>query len=92
MQKDTAETIALQGLAYIAENESELTAFLEATGVDIKTLRANASSPHILAGVIDFLMMDDKRLLAFCEEAGLPPETPGEARQALPGGDQPHWT
>ncbi|MGK2739490.1 DUF3572 domain-containing protein [Tepidicaulis sp. LMO-SS28] len=92
MQSETAETIALQGLAYIAENESELLAFLDVTGVDIATLRANAASPHILAGVMDFLMMDDQRLLAFCEVAGVPPETPGQARQALPGGAPVHWT
>jgi len=42
--------------------------------------------------VLDFVMMDDAWVMAFCTGAGLAPEVPMQARAALPGGTQVNWT
>jgi hypothetical protein len=37
-------------------------------------------------------MSDEALLLECCSALDLPPETPEQARSALPGGAQVHWT
>jgi len=37
-------------------------------------------------------MMDDAWVMGFCDAVGLPYEAPMQARAALPGGEQVHWT
>jgi hypothetical protein len=92
MTRDEAETVALQALGWLAGSEELLPVFLGATGAGEADLRQRAADPDFLASVLDFLAMDDAWIGAFCTEAQLPPEAPMRARQALPGGDLPHWT
>ncbi|MEM1065059.1 MAG: DUF3572 domain-containing protein [Pseudomonadota bacterium] len=89
---DDAETIALQALAWIAEDEDLLPAFLAISGAEAGALREAAGDPGFLGAVLDFVLAEDPRVLAFCEMHGLPPEDPAEARAMLPGGDLMHWT
>ncbi|MEO0693940.1 MAG: DUF3572 family protein, partial [Pseudomonadota bacterium] len=42
--------------------------------------------------VLDFLMMDDAWVMAACDSMGAAYETPMQARMALPGGADRHWT
>lgn len=92
LQRDLAETLALQALGWLASNEELLPVFMGSTGVSEADLRARASDPEFLGAVLDFLTMDDAWLLAFSEAAGVPPTDPVAARAALPGGNLPHWT
>jgi len=92
MQQDSAETIALQALGWLAANEGLLPVFLGATGASEADLRARATEPEFLGSVLDFLMMDDAWVVAFCEGQGLPFDRPMMARAALPGGSQVNWT
>jgi hypothetical protein len=92
MKPEQAEIIAIQALGHIAGDDELLFAFFDITGLSPDELRARASEPEILGGVLDFLLMDEKRLLAFCEAAELKPELPGIARRLLPGGEEVHWT
>jgi hypothetical protein len=92
MQQDSAETIALQALGWLAANEELLPVFLGATGASEADLRARATEPEFLGSVLDFLMMDDAWVVAFCEGQGLPFDRPMMARAALPGGSQVNWT
>ncbi|MBR9765012.1 MAG: DUF3572 domain-containing protein [Rhodobacteraceae bacterium] len=87
-----AEEIALNCLAWLAGNEDLLPVFMGASGVSAEDLRASAEDPHFLGSVLDFLLMDDAWVMAFCRAEGLPFELPYQARQALPGGEQVHWT
>jgi hypothetical protein len=91
-RQDFAETIALQALAWLANNEELMPVFLGATGASVDDLSLGARQPAFLASVLDFLVMDDAWLVAFCDEAGLDYEVPMRARMALPGGEQIHWT
>lgn len=92
MQQDRAETVAVQALGWLAGNDDLLPVFLNATGASADDLRAQAAEPEFLGSVLDFLMMDDAWVIAFCDAAGLPYNVPMQARQLLPGGAQVHWT
>lgn len=92
MQQDSAETIALQALGWLAANEELLPVFLGATGASEADLRARATDPEFLGSVLDFLMMDDAWVVAFCEGQDLAFDIPMRARAALPGGAQVNWT
>lgn len=92
ISRDAAETLGLRALAWLAGNDELLPVFLGASGADMAELRARAGDPAFLGAVLDFLLMDDAWIVAFCDSAGLAYEAPLAARQALPGGAQIHWT
>ncbi len=89
---DAAQVLALQVLEWLAANDDLLPVFLGSTGASLADLPARAQEPEFLASVLDFLLLDDAWVVAFCERAGIPPEHPMQARAALPGGVHPHWT
>jgi Protein of unknown function (DUF3572) len=89
---DAAETLALQALAWLVANEDLLPVFLGATGATDSDLRGRAKNPEFLGSVLDFLMLDDAWIIAFCDTLAVPYEHPMMARVALPGGGQVHWT
>lgn len=84
-RQDAAEALALQGLAWLAGDPDELGAFLSYSGMDGTQLRSSAGSPEVLAGVLDYLLADETRLLAFCAAAECDPSLPARLRPALPG-------
>lgn len=89
---DAAETLALQALAWLVAQDEMLPVFLGASGASEQDVRARASDPEFLGSVLDFLMMDDAWVVAFCDAKSVPYEHPMLARAALPGGAQVHWT
>lgn len=92
MSLDAAEALALEALAWLAEDPERIGPFLGAAGASAGELRARAGEAEFLGFVLDFLLADEAALLAFCDAAGRPYEAPMRARAALPGGDLPHWT
>lgn len=88
----SAETLGLQALAWLASNDDLLPVFLNSTGASADDLRAGAMRPDFLGSVLDFLLMDDTWIMAFCDAAGLPYDAPMRARADLPGGEAMHWT
>lgn len=92
MSPEAAETLALQALAWLVANDDLLPVFLGSTGAGQDELRARAAEPEFLAGVLDFLMMDDAWVMGFCDANGTPYDRPMQARAALPGGARMHWT
>ncbi|SLN43848.1 DUF3572 domain-containing protein [Oceanibacterium hippocampi] len=87
MKAEEAETIAIRALAFIASDPEALNGFLRMTGIAPETLAPRAGDPEILGGVLDFLLGNESRLLAFSESEGLDPRLPAAARRALPGAD-----
>jgi hypothetical protein len=83
--QEAAETLALKALAWLAAMPDDIDRFLNVTGVKAGELRARADEPEFLAGVMDFLLADDKRLTGFCDAEGLDPKDIHLARRALPG-------
>ena len=92
MQREAAETIAVQALGWLAGNEELLPVFLGSSGASVEDLRAGATDPAFLVSVLDFLMIDDDWILDFCNDVAILPARVGEARAAMPGGESVHWT
>lgn len=92
MERDAAEKIAIAALTWLAGHDELMPVFLGATGSSAEDLRAQADDPAFLIAVLDFLLMDDAWVMAFCASSGLAYEMPMRARQALPGGGDVHWT
>jgi hypothetical protein len=85
-QRETAETLAIEALGYIAGEPEALGRFLSISGIGPATLRRAAADPAFLAGVLDFLLSDEPLLIAFAGHAGIPPERVAKARRAFGGG------
>ena len=92
MQPEAAQVIALQALGWIAAEDEVFPLFLGATGASLGDLRARAADPDFLAAVLDFLLQDDRWVVAFCDAQGHPYAAPQSARAALPGGAVVNWT
>lgn len=88
MTTEQAETIALQALAFLAQEENLLAQFLTTTGLSPEDLKDHFREPELLAGVLDAILADDAVLMTFCNTASLSPETLVRARRALPGGSE----
>jgi hypothetical protein len=89
MNPESAETLALKGLAHVAADADSLARFLDLSGLGPEDLRARAGDPELLAAVMDFLLADDARLMAFCAAEGLTPVKAHAIRRALPGASDP---
>ena len=92
MTKNEAEIIALKILEWLAKDEEAMMRFSSLAGIDPIDMIAHATEPEMLGGMMDFFLSDEALIIAFCEETDTDKETPALARQALPGGDVPHWT
>jgi hypothetical protein len=92
MRQDMAETTALRALGWLAGHDDLFPLFLGATGASANDVAARAGEPEFLGAVLDFLLMDDAWVVAFCDAAGLAYSVPMQARAALPGGGQVNWT
>ncbi len=82
---ESAETIALRALAFLAADDERLARFLALSGMGPGDLRANAREPHMLHCVLDHLMQDETLLMVFSTEAGLKPQSVAEAHRILAG-------
>jgi hypothetical protein len=83
--RKAAEMLAIQALAFIAEDPERLAAFLGATGIDVGAIRQAANAPGFLQGVLGHMLGDESLLVAFAESAGIDPAEIGRAHQALGG-------
>lgn len=92
MNSAAAEVLAIKALGWLAANEELLGVFMGASGATPDELRTKAGDPEFLGAVLDFITMDDAWVVEFCNDNGLAYEEPLRARQALPGGQQVHWT
>lgn len=92
MNSETAQSLALNALAWIAAEEELRGAFLAASGASADDVAARAADPEFLGFVLDFLLSDEPALIAFAKANDFKPDAPLRARAALPGGDLPNWT
>jgi hypothetical protein len=82
-----ADRLAIDALGFLAGRPETLERFLKLTGIGPTTLRRAAADPSFLAGVLDFLLGDERLLVDFAAEAGVDPAAIAPARRAL--GDVP---
>jgi Protein of unknown function (DUF3572) len=81
--RETAEMLAVQALAFMAEDDVRLSSFVASSGVALQSVRTAAREPNFLAGVLEHILSDENLLIAFAEGAGINPADVARARQAL---------
>ncbi|MBL4929305.1 DUF3572 domain-containing protein [Fuscibacter oryzae] len=91
-ERESAEIVALQALGWLVSDSEMIGAFLGATGLAQGDIAALTRDPVFLAGVVDFCLESDDRVLTCAVALGVRPEAIAQARRALPGGGDPHWT
>lgn len=91
-ERDSAETLGLQALAWLVGQEELIGVFLGASGASESDLRERAGEADFLGSVLDFILMDDEWVVRFCDSQKIPYDRVMMARAALPGGEQVHWT
>ncbi len=70
---------------YLSERPEQLRVFFRLTGLTPDPLRQSAAEPDFLVGVLDHALSDERLIIAFAENAGIPPESIGQARDRLGG-------
>jgi hypothetical protein len=83
--RERAKTLAVEALAFIAEEPRALARFLDASGIAADEIRTAARTPGFLAGVLEHMLSDESLLLAFAERAGINPAEVGQAARTLGG-------
>ncbi|WP_103256836.1 DUF3572 domain-containing protein [Tabrizicola aquatica] len=84
-QRESAQTLALRALAWLLADEELTGLFLNATGAGPADLRARALDADFHLAILDFLLMNDDWVVAFCDAQTLPYTAPMQARMALGG-------
>lgn len=92
ISQDGAEQLAIKAIVWLAGNDELLPVFMGSTGADESAFREGVSKPEFQTSVLDFIMMDDAWVIAFCNNEGIPYDRLMQARAALPGGQSVHWT
>jgi hypothetical protein len=82
---ENAEILALEGLGWLAGDETGITRFMDQAGIDAASLRDAAGSPGTGLAVLDFLLGNEDLLLRFCESAQIAPKALHLARYQLSG-------
>ncbi|MGX1497459.1 hypothetical protein ACSSV1_002495 [Labrenzia sp. MBR-25] len=85
---EEAQGIATEALLQLSRDPEQIGRFLAFSGIGPEMIREAAGEPGFLAGVLEFYMMDEALLLAFCENAGIRPTMMAAARYAIAGGDE----
>lgn len=92
MRTDRANEIALQAIDWLIANPEALAGFMAEAGLDAADMRRLLANPDLPAAALEHVLATDQSVLAFAAAAGLRPEEPGIARQALAGAGGAHWT
>jgi len=87
LDREAAETIAAQGLAFVTADPHRLQRFLALTGVTPAELKRRIGSGEVLVAVLSFLTQDESLLLTFAASHRLQPETIGAALARLDAAD-----
>jgi hypothetical protein len=85
MTLERAESLAAQGLAFLAEDPARLSHFLTLTGLRADQVRAHAETPQFLAAVLEHIANDESLLLVFTANASIAPGTIAPALALLHG-------
>ena len=68
---DSARSLAVSALAFIAAGSDRLNRFLSLTGLGPDNLRNAAADPAFLGSVLGYLVADEALLVEFAADAGL---------------------
>lgn len=83
LTKEEAELIGVAGLSYLAADPERIGRFLAITGLGPENMRAAAKDPSFMPSLLDYLLANEKDLVAFAEEMNLDPARVRTARDLL---------
>ena len=72
---ESAEAIAAQALAFLADEPRRLSRFLALTGLDLTDVPARINDQSFLAAILEHLLEDESLLLVFAASSSVAPET-----------------
>jgi Protein of unknown function (DUF3572) len=83
--EDMAQAVALQALAFLAEDPARCARFLALTGLAVGDLRQRVAAREVHCAVLEHLAADESLLLAFSANAGIAPQRIAKALALLRG-------
>lgn len=83
MTSQAAEEIAIKALTFLSNDPELMGRFLALSGLDPVGLKEVIAEPSFLAGILDFLLMDDSLLLTFVSNVSLNPHDIASAKAVL---------
>jgi hypothetical protein len=83
MQLDSAQAIALEGIAFLAEEPVRLRRFLDLTGLRPCGLRNQIATPALQCAALEHIAADESLLLAFTANRAIDPAAIAPALRVL---------
>jgi len=92
MNKEIAETRALEVLTWVLAEDDLIQVFMGATGASQDDLRSNTSNHEFLISILDFLLMDDSWVISCSKFMNIDPSQIQVIKMSLDGGQEVNWT
>ena len=83
LTREQAEALAIQALTFIGGDAERLGRFLAITGVGPAEIRMAASQPGFLGSVLEYMVSDERLIVAFAAENNLDPADIDRGRLVL---------
>ena len=92
MNKEIAETRALEVLTWVLSEDDLIQVFMGTTGASQDDLRLNTLNHEFLISILDFVLMDDKWVISCSKFLNIDPSQIQLIRMSLDGGQEVNWT
>ena len=92
MDREIAETRALEVLTWVLSEDDLIQVFMGATGASQNDLRSNTLSHELLLSILDFVLMDDRWVISCSKFLNIDPSQIQLIRMSLDGGQDMTWT
>lgn len=83
LEREEAETLALQCITFLAEDPQRIARFMALTGIDVHQLSTHLEAVDTLAAALDYLLRDESLMLMFASNYGISVQKIPAARAAL---------
>ena len=92
MNKEIAETRALEVLTWVLSEDDLIKVFMGATGACKDDLRSNTLNHEFLISILDFVLMDDSWVISCSKFMNIDPSQIQVIKMSLDGGQEVNWT
>ena len=92
MDREIAETRALEVLTWVLSEDDLIQVFMGATGASQNDLRSNTLSHEFLLSILDFVLMDDRWVISCSKFLNIDPSQIQSIKISLDGGHEVNWT
>ena len=92
MEKEIAETRALEVLTWVLSEDDLIKVFMGTTGASQNDLRSSTLSHEFLVSILDFVLMDDRWVISCSKFLNIDPSQIHLIKISLDGGQEVNWT